>query len=185
MVSGASDCPPFCQFPILCPCTPGGTARPLEDLSVSVSSIVDLTTTLSATGGDPPDISPISGHGLSVPKVNPTVTLSVPGGETPEVSPVSGPHVSVVDVDDSKPAKLSSYTVDPTAAYKNKSNWKSTLYTTAGVVIDVVKESSDVFTPLKSVAGGLSAVLKYYDVRCSYLPFACVLTLQQASDGES
>jgi hypothetical protein len=31
-----------------------------------------------------------------------------------------------------------------------------------------VKESSDVFAPLKSVAGGLSAVLKYYDVRSTH-----------------
>ena len=32
------------------------------------------------------------------------------------------------------------------------------------MVLDVVKESSDVFTPLKSVVGGLSAILKQYDV---------------------
>ena len=64
----------------------------------------------------------------------------------------------------SKPVKLSDYTVDPTAAYENKSNWKSTVYATAELAIDVVKESSDVFTPLKSVAGGLSAILKHYDV---------------------
>jgi len=67
--------------------------------------------------------------------------------------------------------KLSSYAVDPSAAYENKSNWKSTAYASAKVVIDVVKESSDVFTPLKSVAGGLSAVLKHYDVRIPILPY--------------
>ena len=65
---------------------------------------------------------------------------------------------------DSKRPKLSSYTVDPAAAYKNKPSWKSTLRASAGLFIDVLKESSDVCTPLKSVAGGLCAVLKYYDV---------------------
>ena len=65
--------------------------------------------------------------------------------------------------------ELSSYIVDPTAAYENKPDWKSTLYASTGLVIDVVKESSDVFTPLKSVVGGLSAVLRYYDVRHVYL----------------
>ena len=80
---------------------------------------------------------------------------------------------------------LSSYTVDPTAAYESKPDWKSTLYASAGLVIDVVKESSDVFTPLKSVAGGLSAVLKHYDVRhsCFVEPLA-PLTYEPANDGE-
>ena len=43
-------------------------------------------------------------------------------------------------------------------------SWKSTAYASTKVVIDVIKESSDVFVPLKSAAGGLSAVLKHYDV---------------------
>ena len=68
---------------------------------------------------------------------------------------------------DRKHAKLSSYTVDPAAAYENP-NGKSTLQASASLVIDVLKESSDVCTPLKSVAGGLSAILKYYDVRYIY-----------------
>ena len=47
---------------------------------------------------------------------------------------------------------------------KSKSSWKSTAYASAKVVIDVVKESSDVFPPLKSVVGGLAAILKHCDV---------------------
>ena len=43
------------------------------------------------------------------------------------------------------------------------------MYASAKVVIDVVKESSDVFPPLKSVASGLSAILKHCDV-CSISP---------------
>ena len=60
--------------------------------------------------------------------------------------------------------KLSSYTVDPAAAYENKPNRKSILQASTGHFVDVSKESSDACTPLKSVAGGLRAVLKYYDV---------------------
>ena len=86
---------------------------------------------------------------------------------------------------DSKYPKLSSYTIDPTAAYKNKASWKATLQASAGLFIDVLKESSDVCTPLKSVAGGLCAVLKYYDVW--YPCFAKLftqLTVESANGGE-
>ena len=82
---------------------------------------------------------------------------------------MSDHHLPAPNADESKPVELSSYIVDPTAAYENKPDWKSTLYASTGLVIDVVKESSDVFTPLKSVVGGLSAVLRYYDVRHAYL----------------
>ena len=40
----------------------------------------------------------------------------------------------------------------------------STAYVSAKVVIDLVKESSDVFPSLKSTASGLSAILKHCDV---------------------
>ena len=43
------------------------------------------------------------------------------------------------------------------------------MYASAKMVIDVVKESSDVFPPLQSVASGLSVILKHYDV-CSTSP---------------
>ena len=52
---------------------------------------------------------------------------------------------------------------------KIESGLGSVMYASTKVVIDVVKESSDVFPLLKSVAGGLSAVLKHYDV-CSTSP---------------
>ena len=47
---------------------------------------------------------------------------------------------------------------------KSDSNLGSTIYASTKVVVDVVKESTDVFPPLKSVMGGLSAILKHYDV---------------------
>ena len=52
---------------------------------------------------------------------------------------------------------------------KSEPSLGSTVYASTKVVIDVVKESSDVFPPLKSVASGLSAILKQCDV-CSTSP---------------
>ena len=89
--------------------------------------------------------------------------LGATGGATSQTVPVPGHHPPAPDADENKPVKLSGYTVDPTAAYKP--DWKSTLHASSGLVLDVLKESSDAFTPLKSVAGGLSAILKHYDVR--------------------
>jgi hypothetical protein len=106
-------------------------------------------------------------------------------GATSEIPPVTVHHLLVPDVNESKPVKHSSHALDPTVAYENKPNWKSTLHASAGLVIDVLKESSDAFTPLKSVTGGLSAILKHYDVRCAYFSKSYTpLTLGSASDGQ-
>ena len=111
--------------------------------------------------------------------------LGATGGATPNIPSVSGHHLPGPNADESKPVGLSSYIIDPTAAYENKPDWKSTLHASAGLVIDVVKESSDVFTPLKSVAGGLCAILKHYDVRYPYFTkHFTPLTFELASDGE-
>ena len=56
-------------------------------------------------------------------------------------------------------------TIDKGAVNQNESSWTSAAYSSAKVVIDLVKESSDVFPPLKSVAGGLAVLLKHCDVR--------------------
>ena len=58
----------------------------------------------------------------------------------------------------------SNNTVDSRAMSENKSNWKSTAYATTKLAINLVKESSDAFPPLKSVAGGLSAILSHCEV---------------------
>ena len=55
--------------------------------------------------------------------------------------------------------------VDSRATSKNKSDWKSTTYAATRLAINLVKESSDVFPPLKSVAGGLLAILNHCEVR--------------------
>ena len=59
-----------------------------------------------------------------------------------------------------------------TSENKPKSNLGSTVYPSARVVVDIVKESSDVFPPLKSVMGGLTAILNHYDVCLSLLPYS-------------
>ena len=75
-------------------------------------------------------------------------------------------------------------TIDQGAANQNKSSWISTAYSSTKVVIDVVKESSDVFPPLKSAASGLAALLKHYDVRSlSSIPLI-MLTVALASDDQ-
>ena len=156
---------------------------------------------LGATVGParPLDVPPVPAHRLSVSNVNenepanvprlvvgPTATLPATVSTASEIPSVPGPPISVHDVDTNNPPRLSSYGVNPTAAYENKSNWKSTLYAGAKLAIDVVKEASDACTPLKSVAGGLSAVLKYCDVRHSRCLSICLLTLvsKSANDGE-
>jgi hypothetical protein len=54
---------------------------------------------------------------------------------------------------------------DPSAAHENEPNWKSTAYSTTKLAINLVRESSDAFPPLKSVVGGLSAILDHCDVQ--------------------
>lgn len=66
---------------------------------------------------------------------------------------------------------------------EKKSDWKSTAYSSAKVVIDVVKESSEVFPPLKAAASGLAAVLKHCDVRSiSPIPSAMLITTSASND---
>ena len=111
--------------------------------------------------------------------------LGVTGGTTSEIPSAPSHPFLVPNVNENEPVELLSPIVDSTPAYQNKPNWKSTVHASAGLVIDVLKESSDACTPLKSVAGGLSTILKYYDVWCAHFfkPFT-PLTFAPASDGE-
>ena len=137
------------------------------------------------------DVLTVSAHRLSVfnvnknepasvpsPVVGPAATLPVTVSTASEIPSVPGPRASVHDVDGNDPPRLSSYGVDPTAAYENKSNRKSTLYhggkLALDVVLDVGTEASGAYAPLKSVARGLSSILKYYDVRHSRILSICL-----------
>ena len=70
-----------------------------------------------------------------------------------------------------------------TSEDKPESSLASTVYASTKVVVDVVKESSDVFPPLKALAGGLMAILKHHDVRPIPSSLFTKLTITPASDG--
>ena len=58
--------------------------------------------------------------------------------------------------------KSPGHTVEQKA--ESGSDWKSTAYATTKLAIDLVKETSDAFPPLKAVAAGLSVILNHCDV---------------------
>ena len=74
---------------------------------------------------------------------------------------------------------------DQSVATENGSSWKSTAYSSAKMVINVVKESSDVFPPLKAAVGGLAAILKHCDVWSISPTQSMMLTIAPANDGQS
>ena len=78
----------------------------------------------------------------------------------------------------------SDHALDESGVNQNESSWMSAAYSSTKVVIDVVKESSDVFPPLKSVANGLAVVLKHYDVRSLSLVPPMTLTIALASNNQ-
>ena len=62
-------------------------------------------------------------------------------------------------------SELSEPAIESSATDENRSNWKSTAYSTTKSAVNPVKESADVVPPLKSVIGGLSVILDHCDVR--------------------
>jgi len=85
----------------------------------------------------------------------PSVPLIVPPGDE-ETSAVPDHVSAVLRADESS---------EPSAAADdNKPSWKSTASATAKLLIRGVRESADAFPPLKSVAGGLCAILDNYEV---------------------
>ena len=81
-------------------------------------------------------------------------------------NPDNAAHVaiqSVTGTGQNEQSKPSGYAVKPSS--ENVSNWESTAYSTIKLAMNLVKESADVFPPLKSVVGGLSAILDHCDVR--------------------
>jgi hypothetical protein len=91
--------------------------------------------------------------------------LSPPFRVTQTLTPFPIKFLSVPGTDQSSLPKSSGYTADPETAPESKSDWGSTAYATTKLAINLVKESSDVFPPLKSILGGLSAILDHCDVR--------------------
>ena len=58
-------------------------------------------------------------------------------------------------------------TAEPDAAANKKSDWKSTAYASAKLLLYGVRDSADAFGPLKTVAGGLCFILENCEVRSS------------------
>jgi len=79
---------------------------------------------------------------------------------------VSNQIISIPGRDQTALPESSTRTADPRPTPEGGSDWKSTAYATTKLAIDLVKESSDWFPPLKSVAGGLSAILNHCEVQC-------------------
>ena len=77
---------------------------------------------------------------------------------------ISNRILSVFKPGRGRSSKPSQQTANPNAINQNKPDWKSTSYATTKLAINMVKESSDAFPPLKSLAGGLSAILNHCDV---------------------
>ena len=53
------------------------------------------------------------------------------------------------------------------AVQKRGENWK-TVYSMARMTVELTKESSDMFLPLKAVAGAVSVLIRNYDVSVSF-----------------
>ena len=151
--------------------------------------VADLTSVLSATTAVAPEVPSVPrisvqnvdeniSQKLSSPAVDPTAAT------TSEVPPISVPPIPSHDVGGSEPSKFSSGGVDPATAKDNEPNWKSALYASTKVAIDMVGETPDVFIPLKSVARGIFAALKYYDVcHCFFWSFIS-LTFELGSNSK-
>jgi len=58
---------------------------------------------------------------------------------------------------------------DDGAGDKGKDAGWRTAYATARMAVDVAKESSDMFLPLKAVVGAVSALMKHCDVSMPYV----------------
>ena len=74
---------------------------------------------------------------------------------------------------------------EPSAAAKeNKSSWRSTAFATAKLLLRGVRDASDAFGPLKSVAGGLCFILENCEVWLSPAYTVTTLTSATANEGE-
>ena len=80
---------------------------------------------------------------------------------------------SVPERDQTSPPECSDHTVDPGPAPGRESGWASAACATTKLAINILKGSSDEFPPLKSVVGGLSAILDHCDVRLISSKLSC------------
>lgn len=139
-----------------------GRRASLGTLPHSAPDLRIESSTLPTSVSSPAQLQKSNGMGIALFRV---FHLTIPPCGT--VNVVSGPTQPVTGTGQTKRSEPSKQTVEPSATDENKSNWKSTTYATTKLAINMVKESSDVFPPLKSVAGCLSAILDHCDVSLS------------------
>ena len=83
------------------------------------------------------------------------------------------------------PSHFSEENTDPNAAAdEDKSDWKSTAFATAKLLLYGVRDSADAFGPLKAVAGGLCFILENCEVQFSPAYAVAALTCIPANKGE-
>jgi len=72
------------------------------------------------------------------------------------------------------------YTPSDRAPIQGRNAGWQTAYGAARIAVEISKESSDMFLPLKAVVGAMSALMKNCDVRMSHLQTECLLILRLA-----
>ena len=70
------------------------------------------------------------------------------------------------------------------AAEESRPGWESTASSSAKLVLRAVRDSSDAFGPLKSVAGGLCFILENCEVRCLPSQAICDAYVSAANKGK-
>ena len=129
-----------------------------------------------------PDVEVAAGSGPSREDkraYSPLPITSVPRKQEPEgtwtlsprsmclIIPLHDADASAVPDHARKELLLDENTESNAATDGKKSNWKSTTYATAKLLLRGVRDSADAFGPLKSVAGGLCFILENCEVRPS------------------
>ena len=90
--------------------------------------------------------------------LNPSLRMTDTNIDSDRILPVPGR-------DESSPPEPSGHTTDTGAVSESGWGRDTTAYNATRFLIRAVQESSDAFPPLKSVAGGLSAILDHCEVR--------------------
>ena len=75
------------------------------------------------------------------------------------------PIQEVIGTEQDRQSELSEHAIESSATDENGSDREPTAYSTTKSAINLVKESTDAFTPLKSIGGRLSEILNHCDVQ--------------------
>ena len=111
---------------------------------------------------DPSDVpsTPLISDGgefnsVTTPQLSQPLPVTIPSGNTEDPFIVDRVR---------EPVKLPTYALDPSAAPEDTSSRESAASATANVILSEVKESSDAYTPLKSIARYLCIILDNCEV---------------------